>query len=42
MEINGIAPVTYKVKLLNNTSEILIDNNFLTLENNLQIELISD
>lgn len=42
-EISEIAPVTYNVKLLdNNASEILFDNNFLALGNDLQIELISD
>lgn len=42
IKINEIAPVTYNVKLLNNASEVLFDNNFLTLGSDLQIELISD
>ncbi|HEU5119361.1 MAG TPA: hypothetical protein VFT71_00115, partial [Candidatus Nitrosocosmicus sp.] len=42
-EISEIAPITYNVKLLdNNASEILFDNNFLVLGNDLQIELISN
>lgn len=42
-EISEIASIIYNVKLLdNNASEILFDNNFLALGNDLQIELISD
>jgi plastocyanin len=40
--ISDFAPVTYNVKIFNNANETLIDNNFLTLGNDLQIELISD
>jgi hypothetical protein len=42
MKINEIASGTYNVKLINNAGEILIDNNFLALGSDLQIELISD